>query len=141
MNWIELFRNFKYWKFFQVALVRKEPACQCRRHKRHEFDSWVGKIPWSGASQPTPVFSPGVSHGRGAWHAVHMGPYIWHAVLRVTKSQTWLKQIWAQHANIEKMVIFHLFKVISSKLSKRKSSFLIVLWCFFPCFFEKSYTN
>ena len=24
----------------------KEPVCQCRRHKRHEFDPWVGKIPW-----------------------------------------------------------------------------------------------
>ena len=23
----------------------KEPACQCRRHKRHGFDSFVGKIP------------------------------------------------------------------------------------------------
>ena len=23
----------------------KEPACQCRRHKRCELDSWVGKIP------------------------------------------------------------------------------------------------
>ena len=24
----------------------KEPACQCRRHKRCGFDPWVGKIPW-----------------------------------------------------------------------------------------------
>ena len=24
----------------------KEPACQCRRHKRPRFDPWVGKIPW-----------------------------------------------------------------------------------------------
>ena len=23
----------------------KEPACQCRRHKRHGFSPWVGKIP------------------------------------------------------------------------------------------------
>ena len=23
----------------------KEPACQCRRHKRHRFDPWVRKIP------------------------------------------------------------------------------------------------
>ena len=23
----------------------KEPACQCRRHKRLEFDPWIGKIP------------------------------------------------------------------------------------------------
>ena len=24
----------------------KEPTCQCRRHKRHWFEPWVGKIPW-----------------------------------------------------------------------------------------------
>ena len=24
----------------------KEPAYQCRRHKRLGFDPWVGKIPW-----------------------------------------------------------------------------------------------
>ena len=24
----------------------KEPICQCRRLKRHEFDPWVRKIPW-----------------------------------------------------------------------------------------------
>ena len=39
----------------------KEPACQCRRHKRQKFDPWVGKIPWRRAWQPTPVFLPGES--------------------------------------------------------------------------------
>ena len=42
----------------------KEPACQCRRYKRHRFDPWVGKIPWRRARQPTPVFLPGESHGQ-----------------------------------------------------------------------------
>ena len=42
----------------------KEPACQCRRHKRYWFDPWVGKIPWRRAWQPTPVFLPGESHGQ-----------------------------------------------------------------------------
>ena len=32
-------------------------------------DSCVGKIPWSRAWQPTPVFLPGESHGQGAWRA------------------------------------------------------------------------
>ena len=36
----------------------KEPACQCRRCKRHGFDPWVGKIPWRRARQPTPVLLP-----------------------------------------------------------------------------------
>ena len=42
----------------------KEPACQCRRHKRHGFDPWVGKIPWRRKWQPTPVFFPGESCGQ-----------------------------------------------------------------------------
>jgi len=33
----------------------KEPSCQCRRRERHRFDSWVRKVPWRRAWQPTPV--------------------------------------------------------------------------------------
>ena len=40
----------------------KESACQYRRCRRHSFDPWVGKIPWSRKWQPTPVFLPGKSH-------------------------------------------------------------------------------
>ena len=40
----------------------EETACQCRRHKRRGFDPWVGKIPWRGPWQPTPVFLLGESH-------------------------------------------------------------------------------
>ena len=32
----------------------KEPACQCRRHRRCTFDPWVRKSPWSRKWQPTP---------------------------------------------------------------------------------------
>ena len=39
----------------------KEPACQCGRHKRHGFNPWVRKIPWSRVWQPTSVFMPGAS--------------------------------------------------------------------------------
>ena len=42
----------------------KEPAYQYRRHKRHRVDSWVGRIPWRRAWQPTPVFLPGKSQGQ-----------------------------------------------------------------------------
>ena len=42
----------------------KESACQFRRHKRHEFDTWVGKIPWGRKWQPTPLFLPGKFHGQ-----------------------------------------------------------------------------
>ena len=47
----------------QVVLVTKKPTCQCRRHKRHRFDPWVGKIPWRRAWPPTPVLL-GESHGQ-----------------------------------------------------------------------------
>ena len=42
----------------------EEPTCQCRRLKRRWIDSWVGKIRWRRAWQPTPVFLPGESLGQ-----------------------------------------------------------------------------
>ena len=59
----------------------KESTCQCRRHRRCEFNPWVGKNPWRRAWQPTPVFLPGKLQDRGAWLATVNG---------VTKSQTGL---------------------------------------------------
>ena len=47
-----------------VGTRGKEPACQCRRHKRHVFDPWVGKMPWMRAQQPNPIFLTGESHGQ-----------------------------------------------------------------------------
>jgi len=41
-----------------------EFACQYRRHKRHRFNPWFGKICWNRKWQPTPVFLPGKSHGQ-----------------------------------------------------------------------------
>ena len=32
------------------------------RHRRHRFDIWVRKIPWSSKWQPTTVFLPGEFH-------------------------------------------------------------------------------
>ena len=31
---------------FPAGTRGKEPACQCRRHRRLRFNPWVGKIPW-----------------------------------------------------------------------------------------------
>ena len=66
----------------------EEPTRQCKRHKRHSFDPWVGKIPWSRKWQPTPLFLPGESHGQRAW---------WATVHRVAKSQAQLKRL-SMHA-------------------------------------------
>ena len=37
----------------------KESACQFRRLRRHRFNPWVGRFPWSRKQQPTLVFLSG----------------------------------------------------------------------------------
>ena len=49
--------------FKHIKLIGREPACQCRRHKRCRFDPWVRKVPWRRKWQPTPVSLPGKSCG------------------------------------------------------------------------------
>ena len=49
---------------FPGGASSKEPSCQCRRHKRHGFDPWVGKISWWRECLPSPVFLPGECHGQ-----------------------------------------------------------------------------
>ena len=49
---------------FPGGAICKEPACQCRRRKRHGFEPQGRKILWRRAWQPTPVFLPGESHGQ-----------------------------------------------------------------------------
>ena len=39
-----------------------DPACKCRRCKRHGFYPWVGKIPRRRERLPTPLFWPGEFH-------------------------------------------------------------------------------
>ena len=75
----------------------KEPICQCRRHKVHGFDPWVGKIPWRRKWQP--VSLPENSMNRGAYQAI---------VHRVALSWTWLKQL-SMHAPIYNVCLFTLF--------------------------------
>ena len=50
----------------QVALVVKSLPANAgdERDKRCGLDSWVGKIPWRRAWQPTPVSLPGESRGQ-----------------------------------------------------------------------------
>ena len=42
----------------------KEPTCQYRRHKRHGFSPWFGKIPLRREWQLISVFSPGEFFGQ-----------------------------------------------------------------------------
>ena len=52
------------WHGLSRLLTCKEFACQSRRHRRHGFHPWIGKIPQGRTWQPTPVFLPGESHGQ-----------------------------------------------------------------------------
>ena len=38
---------------FSGGTSGKESACQCRGCKRQGFNTWIGKIPWMRAQQPT----------------------------------------------------------------------------------------
>ena len=55
-NWEWLWDNIPRW------CSGKKSTCYCRRHKRHRFNSWVGKIPWRRKWQP--VFLLGEFHGQ-----------------------------------------------------------------------------
>ena len=57
----------------------KEPICQCRRHKRCEFDPWVRKILWRRIGSPRQYSCLQNPTDRGDW---------WVTVHVVAKSQT-----------------------------------------------------
>ena len=69
----------------------KEPICQCRRCKRHGFDSWIRKIPWNRKWQPTEVFLPRKFQGWRSLAGYNHG---------AAKSRTWLSD-WA-HIYVER---------------------------------------
>ena len=68
------------------AASGKEPTSQSRRH---EFDPWVGKIPWERKWQLTPVFLPGEAQGQGSL----VGCRLWGRTESDTTEATW------QHVN------------------------------------------
>jgi len=65
----------------------KEPTCQCRRHKRHRFDPWVGKIPVEEGTATYPSTLAWRLPQTGAWQLT---------VHRVSESQTPLKRLSTQ---------------------------------------------
>ena len=56
----------------------KEPTCQCKRHRGRGLDPWVRKIPWRRKWQPTPVFLPGESLGRGSQNQIRLKQLLMH---------------------------------------------------------------
>ena len=71
MRIIVLLTPFEEWAS-QVLLMVKKSACQYRKHKRHRFDPWVGKIPWRMAVW-VPIFLLENPMDREAWWATVHG--------------------------------------------------------------------
>ena len=94
----------------------KEPACQCRRHKRCRFNPWARKIPWRRSWQPTPVLLPGRSHGQRSleeyspWGRKRVGQD-WNALAHVHKCQIttiWVRKFCIVIKNFLYLPLFHL---------------------------------
>ena len=105
----------------------KEPASQCRRHQRHRFDPWVGKILWRRARKPTPVFLPGESMDRVAW---------WAKVHSVTKSWIGPMSLSMMTVDAEYLSMYLLAIWIASleKCLSRSSACFLKLDCLILCF-------
>ena len=92
----------------------KESTCQRRRHKRHGFNPWVGKVPGNRKWQLVPVFLPGNSMDRGTWWAIVHG---------VAMSWTQLNE-WAHthtHENVTQCPIYKVFMRIHRHVRKTHS--------------------
>ena len=91
----------------------KQPAYQCRRCKRHEFDPKVRKIPWrkNGNSLQYSCLTDKNPMDREDW---------WATVLGVTKSRTRLKLL--------SMYVIIAYKINHNNRIKQSSpSFLVIL--------------
>ena len=49
-TWRHIWRYYLMGTGFPGGASGKEPACQCRRHKRRRFNPWVGKTPEEGTA-------------------------------------------------------------------------------------------
>ena len=70
----------------QVALVVKNTPANAGDMRRR-FDAWVRKIPWRRKWQPTPVFLPGESQGRGSLVGCHLWGHTESDTTEVTQQQ------------------------------------------------------
>ena len=101
---------------FSGGTSGKESTCPCRC-KRCRFGGWVGKIPWRGKWQPTPVFSPGKSMNKGAWRArVHGVTKESHTTERLNDNSSF--SVRSSHSEKIKLKVC----IISSKNMERETT-------------------
>ena len=77
-NWVTSVTSQRY-KGFPGGTSGKQPACQCRRHKRPGFDPWLWRSPGEGNGNPLQYACQENPMDKGAW---------WAAVHWVAKSWT-----------------------------------------------------
>ena len=95
-SWFDLIlyikQTFRVPQWQRIHLPCRTRGLQCRRHG---FDPWVGKIPWSRKWQPTQVFLPEESQGQRSL----VGDSPWgHKELDTTEHSAW--PCCAHHARI-----------------------------------------
>ena len=67
--------------FPPLSFLGGSDSIECLQFGKPRFDSWVGKILWRRAWQPTPVFLPGESHEQ--WSLPGYSPWV-HTELETT---------------------------------------------------------
>ena len=57
INYLLSYMSSSHYKGFPGGVTGKESTCQCRRCKRHGFDSWIRNIPWHRKWQPKSILA------------------------------------------------------------------------------------
>ena len=75
----------------------KRSSCQCKRHRRHSFNPWVRKSPWSRKWKPAPLLLLGKYHGQRAlvgfcpWGCKE--PDMAEHTYTLTHTSTWISRV------------------------------------------------
>ena len=105
-----------------LGSVVKKSTCQCKRHRRHEFEPWVRKIPWRGKWQPATLFfawriprteEPGGLQSTGSQKATHNWACPHAAAITISEGQTkhLRPALWSTDTHILKVTIASLAKM------------------------------
>ena len=97
------------------SLLLSLQGSPCRRHRRHGFDPWVGKIPWRRKKQPTQVFLPGESHGQRSLVAI---------IHRVAESDTTVNTCIYLLTQLMQYLSFSVWLISLSKMPSNSSTLL-----------------
>ena len=72
-EWFWTIKCYLWYSIFPGGATGKESTCQCRRSKRHGFDSWSWRSPGEGNGNPLQYSSLGNPMDKGAWQATIHG--------------------------------------------------------------------